>query len=101
MPDPAFRTGAEVRVRDLPAGGHVRTPSYVRGRRGRIERLQGRYPNPERRAYGADGLPPVPLYLVRFRQSDLWPGYRGVATDSLLLDLFEHWLEPVEGSDGE
>ena len=77
MPDAAFQTGAEVRVRDLPAGGHVRTPSYVRGRRGRIERLQGRYPDPERRAYGADGLPPVPLYLVSFRQSDIWPGYRG------------------------
>jgi nitrile hydratase subunit beta len=94
MAEPAFKPGMAVKVRDLTARGHVRTPAYVRGRHGWIERLQGRFPDPERRAYGADGLPPVPLYLVRFRQSDLWPGYSGA--DSLILDVFEHWLEPAE-----
>jgi nitrile hydratase subunit beta len=101
MADAAFRPGAQVRVRELPASGHMRTPFYVRGRQGRIERLQGRYPDPQRRAYGADGLPAVPLYLVSFRQADLWPGYRGPAADSLALDLFEHWVEPVETSHGQ
>ena len=100
MADPRFRPGAEVRVLDLAPAGHNRTPSYVRGRRGRIEGLQGRFPNPERRAYGADGRPAVPLYLVSFRQSELWEGYGGPAGDSLVLDLFEHWLEPVEKSHG-
>jgi hypothetical protein len=95
MAEPAFKPGAAVRVRDLPVKGHMRTPAYVRGRRGRIERLQGLFPNPERLAYGADGLPAVPLYLVRFPQSELWSGY-GSAGDSLVLDIFEHWLEPAE-----
>ena len=94
MAEPAFKPGMMIRVRDIPVKGHVRTPAYVRGRQGWIEGLQGAFPNPERRAYGADGLPPVPLYLVRFRQSDLWPGYDG--GDSLVLDIFEHWLERAE-----
>jgi hypothetical protein len=92
MAEPAFKPGAPVRV---PVKGHIRTPAYVRGQTGRIEALQGSFPDPERLAYGADGLPPVPLYLVRFRQSELWPGY-GSAKDSLALDIFEHWLEPAE-----
>ena len=41
------------------------------------------------------GCRPVPLYLVRFPQSEIWPGYDG-AGDSLALDIFEHWLEPAE-----
>ncbi|HEX4571610.1 MAG TPA: SH3-like domain-containing protein [Dongiaceae bacterium] len=98
MAEPAFGPGMTVRVRDIPVKGHMRTPAYVRGRQGWIEGLQGVFPNPERRAYGADGLPPVPLYLVRFRQSDLWPGYDG--GDSLVLDIFEHWLESAEKTHG-
>jgi nitrile hydratase len=83
-----------VRVRELPVKGHMRTPGYIRGRQGWIERCHGRFPDPEQRAYGRDGLPAKPLYLVRFRQADIWPGY-GPAGDSLALDIFEHWLEPV------
>jgi hypothetical protein len=100
MAEPAFVPGTAVTVRDLPVRGHMRTPAYVRGRRGRIEALQGRFPDPERRAYGADGLPPIALYLVRFRQSELWPAYEGPAEDSLALDIFEHWLDPAEPPHG-
>jgi len=100
MTEARFATGAPVRVLDLPLKGHVRTPHYARGREGRIERLHGRFPNPEQRAYGKDGLPALPLYLVRFRQADLWPGYRGAPGDSVALDIFEHWLEPAETSRG-
>ena len=95
MAEPAFQPGTAVRVRDLPVTGHMRTPGYIRGRKGRIDRVQGMFPNPEQLAYGAKGLPPVPLYLVRFPQSEIWSGYAR-AGDSLALDIFEHWLEPVE-----
>jgi nitrile hydratase subunit beta len=89
-----FSPGAAVRVRDLPVKGHMRTPGYIRGRQGWIERCHGQFPDPEQRAYGRDGLPAKPLYLVRFRQADVWPGYP-MRADSLVLDLFEHWLEPA------
>jgi nitrile hydratase len=73
--------------------GHHRTPSYVKGKTGRVERVQGSFRNPETRAYGADGLPEVPLYLVSFDPRELWPSYRGPMRDRLYLDLYEHWLE--------
>jgi nitrile hydratase beta subunit-like protein len=101
MAEPRFGPGARVLVRDLPLKGHMRTPGYVRGRQGWVERCHGRYPDPEQRAYGRDGLPAKPLYLVRFRQADLWPGYGGGSADSLALDIFEHWLEPMGLEPGE
>jgi nitrile hydratase len=93
-----FAAGSLVRVRDLPVRGHMRTPHYVRGRQGRIECCHGRFPDPEIRAYGRDGLPPKALYMIRFRQKDLWPQYKGGAEDSIVLDIFEHWLEPASTS---
>ena len=101
MAEPRFGQGSLVRVRDLPVKGHMRTPDYVRGRLGRVERCHGRFADPEQRAYGRDGLPAQPLYMVRFRQADLWPGYGGGGADSLALDIFEHWLEPVSSETGK
>ena len=51
------------------------------------------FTNPETRAYGDDGLPEQPLYLVGFAQPDVWPEYRGRDTDRIYVDVFEHWLE--------
>ena len=60
-----------------------------------IEAQAGAFANPEELAYGRDGQPPVPLYRVRFAQSVLWPDYAGPARDTLVVDLYEHWLEPA------
>ena len=40
-----------------------------------------------------DGLPPQPLYRVRFRQKEVWPDYRGSPSDVLEVEIFQHWLE--------
>ena len=40
-----------------------------------------------------DGLPPLPLYRVRFRQKDVWPDYHGNPADVLEVEIFQHWLE--------
>ncbi len=88
----AFAIGQRVRVLDLPSTGHVRTPRYVRGKRGVVERICGRFRRPEDLAYGRYDGPRETLYRIRFAQHDMWPGYRGAARDTLDVDVYEHWL---------
>jgi nitrile hydratase subunit beta len=88
-----FRTGDRVRVRAAYPIGHVRTPYYIRGRRGIIERICGSFPNPEELAYARAGLPAQPLYRVRFLQRELWPDYAGDPADVLEADIYQHWLQ--------
>lgn len=90
-----FAPGDRVAVRAAHPPGHVRTPRYTRGRRGVVERVVACFPNPEERAYGRSGLPPVRLYRVRFPQQELWSDYSGPAEDSVDVELYEHWLEPA------
>jgi nitrile hydratase len=72
----------------------VRTPAYVRGKQGWIERVQGEFRNPEILAYGGDGMPRQPLYLVGFRLAELWQArYAESPVDTLYVDIYEHWLE--------
>ena len=52
-----FNIGDKVRVKNSMPPGHRRTPMYIRGKQGEIERICGAYPNPEELAYGFDGLP--------------------------------------------
>jgi nitrile hydratase subunit beta len=92
---PTFESGNRVRVRQACPPGHIRTPHYIRGCEGEIERFCGAFPNPEELAQRRDGLPALPLYRVRFRQKEVWPDYRGSADDVLEVEIFQHWLEPV------
>jgi hypothetical protein len=91
---PRFGPGDRIRVRPEDKPGHVRTPSYVRGKTGRVESVLGEFRNPEALAYGGSGLPERPLYKVSFRQANLWEDYPGPEDDTLCMDIYEHWLEP-------
>jgi len=88
-----FAVGERVRVMKAYPLGHVRTPYYIRGCVGEIERICGSFPNPEELAQMRDGLPALPLYRVRFRQTDVWPDYRGNAKDVVEVEIYQHWLE--------
>jgi nitrile hydratase len=90
-----FRPGDRVRVRFADPPGHIRTPYYVRGKTGWIERYHGDFRNPEELAYARDGLPRKPLYLVGFHQGDLWNERTEAPQDVLYVDIYEHWLEPA------
>ncbi len=92
----SFTAGQRVRVSSRAHRGHHRTPGYLKGKAGRIERRQGSFTNPETRAYGTDGLPEKQLYLVGFEQRDVWSGYAGQPEDRIYVDVFEHWLEEAE-----
>ena len=90
----SFSPGDQVRVRAFDGPGHLRTPAYVRGKTGWVERVHGDFRNPESLAYGGDGLPKKTLYLVGFKQTDLWgQRYAESRDDNLYVDLYEHWLE--------
>lgn len=89
-----FKQGDPVRVIDSHPPGHRRTPYYIRGKVGEIERICGEFPNPEELAYGFDGLPKRTLYRVRFRQKDVWLDYSGPTEDTVDVDIYEHWLLP-------
>ena len=95
---PSYAVGDPVRVIEAHPPGHRRTPFYIRGKEGVIERYCGTFLNPEERAYGFNGLPKRHLYRVRFRQMDIWPGYNGPMHDILELEIFEHWLTRVEAA---
>jgi nitrile hydratase beta subunit-like protein len=92
---PRFALGARVTVRRADPPGHIRTPWYIRGQTGEIERLCGAFPNPEELAYNRPGTPPQPLYRVRFRQRELWPDYHGAPSDTIEVEIYQHWLEPA------
>ena len=88
-----FHAGDQVRVIEAYPLGHVRTPFYIRGKTGTVERVCGAFPNPEELAQMRDGLQAQPLYRVRFRQNDVWPDYRGGAHDVVEVEIYQHWLE--------
>lgn len=112
-----FAPGTRVRVRaawpEAVEYVHLRTPSYIRGHEGVVERCFGVFSNPEDLAFGR---PPqkFALYHVAFDRATVWPGgdtapgdgantdtqtaTRGrphTGTDTLLVEIYEHWLEEI------
>jgi nitrile hydratase subunit beta len=90
--NPQFRVGEEVAVDAREQGGHVRTPRYIRGKRGVVAEICGPHPDPEKLGAGRLGVPFRMLYRVSFEQREVWPDYRGGPGDRLFVDLYEHWL---------
>lgn len=88
----AFEVGQSVLIKTGPAEDHCRTPSYLRGRRGRIIEVVGFYKNPSLLAFHKPGLPKLWLYRVKFDQPDIWGSYAGNPRDSVVADIYEHWL---------
>ena len=93
--NPRFSPGATVSVRTGIAPGHIRTPWYCRGKTGRIERICGAFGNPEELAYNRMDSPAVPLYRVRFTMAEIWGADSERPSDTIDIEIFEHWLEAV------
>ncbi len=84
-----------MRVRaDMPPG-HVRTPAYLRGKTGWVERKLGPFPNPEELAYGHPGTA-LDLMRVRFTMAEVWGPKTAFPKDTIDAEIYTHWLEPVE-----
>lgn len=68
---------------------HIRTPHYIRGKRGTIAAVLGTYANPEKIAFNRPAEPRA-LFHVLFDAGEVWDG--GESGD-LLVEVYEHWLE--------
>ena len=55
----------------------------------------GAFLNPESLAHGGSGLPKQHLYRVEFGQTELWDRYNGPEDDKVVVDIYEHWLNPA------
>jgi nitrile hydratase subunit beta len=88
-----FAVGDTVLARNLHPTGHTRLPRYVRGRRGRIARVDGVFVYPDTSAYGA-GENPTWLYTVAFTAQELW-GASGDPDGVVTVAAFEPYLEPA------
>jgi nitrile hydratase subunit beta len=97
MAEAGFAPGSRVRVRDdwpeTRGPCHIRTPHYLRGVSGTVVRRLGAFPNPEDLAFARPAEKRA-LYHVAFDQSPVWG--EGGTGDTLLVEIFEHWLEPLQ-----
>lgn len=92
-----YKIGDTVKIRDSTTLFHTRTQRYTRGRIGVVVENRPEWVVPEDEAFGKveDGRY-VPFYVVRFKQTDLWPRYSGSAKDTLETECSEMWLEPAK-----
>jgi nitrile hydratase len=92
--EPCFAVGEFIEVLRHPISGHIRTPKYVQGMRGRVSGVLGSFPNPEEGAQGIQKPALVNLYLVEIPLSTLWN--REAGNDVLEIELYEHWIARIE-----
>jgi nitrile hydratase beta subunit len=93
---PRFGAGEHVRGRTFPDARHVRIPGYAQGRVGTVHLVHEAFVFPDTNLRG-EGENPEHVYAVRFRARDLWPDADEQAT--VLVDLWESYLEPTGGED--
>jgi nitrile hydratase len=94
---PRYRRGDAVVARNINPTGHTRLPRYVRGKYGTVERLLGTFVFPDASALGIE-KDAQPVYAVRFDARELWGGAAGAGCASVCVDLWEGYLEAVDGN---
>lgn len=94
---PSFTVGQRVQVRAENIATrwrrpHLRTPGYIFGAVGVIERFVGVYDSPELNAFQhVKGV--QPLYRVRFSMGDVWREYDGPKHDTVDVEIYQSWLQ--------
>ena len=86
---------SRVRVKTWAPPGHIRTPGYLRGKTGEIERRLPAFPNPELLAYRLPA-PEAPLLRVRVTMAEIWGPDTPHPDDTLDAEIYAHWLEPAD-----
>jgi len=89
---PKYRLEQQVHTITAVPTGHTRLPAYARGHNGIVIAHHGAHIMPD--AMALNDKKHEHLYTVEFSCADLWPESKGSA-DSVTLDLWESYLEPV------
>lgn len=78
---------------------HLRTPGYLHGATGHVERNMGSFGDPSLLAYGIESAPLLPLYRVRFRLADLWSQAEAEEQETTVtVDVYANWLARPEAA---
>jgi nitrile hydratase len=78
--------------------GHYRIPTYIRGKRGRIEAvIEPTAINNEDEGFGRNAGNKRHYYRLAIPLTELWPDYGGSPRDGLRIEVFETWLERSSG----
>jgi len=89
-----FKSGDSVVVRTMHSSGHTRLPRYLRGKRGVIHMDHGVFGLPDSKAHG-QGERLQHVYNVRFAAGELWGRAYAFERDSVHVDMWDDYLEPV------
>uniref|UniRef100_A0A7S2S6K6 nitrile hydratase n=1 Tax=Mucochytrium quahogii TaxID=96639 RepID=A0A7S2S6K6_9STRA len=73
---------------------HLRTPGYLFGLVGQVERRVGEFDDPSLKAFRKRGSKQA-LYRVRFRMIDVWDDYQGSEKDTVDVEIYQPWLLPA------
>jgi len=90
---PKFKPGDAVIARNLHPVGHTRSPRYLRGCRGIVDRDHGVFVFADSNAAGT-GPSPQHVYSVRFTAQEIW-GPEASSRDNVYADLWDDHLDPA------
>lgn len=92
-----FAIGDRVRVAVRFPIGHFRVPNYIRGKRGTIVAIIAPAAvNNEEEGYGRNAGSKRHYYRISLPMTELWSSYPKSLKDSLLIEVFETWLEGID-----
>lgn len=93
---PIFSPGEAVRIQTRSPVGHYRVPTYLRGKRGIVERIiEPMGVDNEQEAYGRNAGAKRHYYRIAIPMTEIWAGYSGSPKDGLRIEVFETWLERI------
>ena len=96
--EPCYHIGDLVQVLAQPQPGHIRTPVYLLGKKGKIANFQGLFTSPEDLAHFKPKVLNLPLYLVEFEMVEVWGEQcpQRSRKDKLRVEIYEPWLMPLK-----
>ncbi len=87
-----FQMGDEVQVKVRGPEGYNRTPIYLRGKKGVVHEIHGEFVNARGLGYG-NAEDHQALYAVSFNLAYVRGRDPESSRDTLIVDVFEEWLE--------